>query len=38
MNAADEAGYLKREADAMRSELDAIQQRIQELESDESSS
>ena len=38
MNAADEAGYLKQEAEAMRSELDAIQRRIEELESNEPSS
>jgi hypothetical protein len=37
-NPADEASYLKQEADAMRSELDAIQRRIEELESKETSS
>ena len=38
MNPEDEAGYLKQEAQAVRDELDAIQRRIEELESRDSSS
>ncbi len=36
MSPEDEAGFLKQEAEAIRGELDAIQQRIQELESRDS--